>query len=83
MAGDATLCAKCARRFDPLNPPLALLVKLGSIAVHVDEMLSPQGHGYDKIVIQGVLQDPEVIEWIAEMTHKGLLPVKRSTKWLK
>jgi hypothetical protein len=80
MAGDAMLCAKCRKRFDPLIPPLGLLVKLGSIVVHVDEMLSPLGHGYDKLTVQASLQDPEVREWIAEMTRQALLPVKRGKR---
>ena len=60
------------------TPSLSLLVKLGSIAVHADELLSPLGHGYDKIALQSLLTDPEVQEWIAEMSKSGLLPVKRS-----
>jgi hypothetical protein len=62
------------------NPSLSLLVKLGSIAVHTDELLSPLGHGYDKIALQGLLDDFEVKEWIKEFTAAGLLPVQRRKK---
>lgn len=62
---------------DPLKPSVSLLVKLGSIAVHVDEMLSPKGHDYDKVAIQQLLNDPEVKPWIESMTDMAMLPVKR------
>src|SRR4051812_6105577 len=77
MVGDATLGGDCRRRFDPLHPPVGLLVKLGSIVVHADEMLSPHGHDYDRMAVQSGLQDNEVVEWLAEMSRQGLLPVKR------
>lgn len=63
---------------NPLKPSLSLLVKLGSIAVHVDEMLSPGGHHFDKTAINGLLTDPEVTEWTKQMAAMAMLPVKRS-----
>jgi hypothetical protein len=62
---------------NPLTPPATLLVKLGSIAVHADEMLSPGGHAYDKVALEQLLQDPEVKEWIARMDALAFLPKKR------
>lgn len=62
---------------DPLKPPASLLVKLGSIAVHVDEMLSPDGHAFDREAIKSLLTDPEVIEWTAAMDKLAFLPKKR------
>ena len=62
---------------DCLKPELAILVKLGSIAVHVEELLSPQGHEFDKTALEQLLNDPEVQEWIEQMTSMALLPVKR------
>lgn len=59
------------------KPGLALLVKLASIAVHVEEMLSPSGHYFDRGALQGLLDDSEVRIWLAEMGKKGFLPVKR------
>jgi len=60
---------------DPLKPELGLLVKLGSIAVHVEEMMSPKGHRFDKAAIQTLLDDAEVKQWIKDM---GVyMPVKR------
>ncbi len=60
--------------------PITLLAKLGSIAVHADELLSPsaaavRGHEHDKIAIRGLIDDPEVQEWLKTMTV--FLPVKR------
>ena len=63
------------RKFDPLSSNLTTLVKLGSIVVHVEEMLSPKGCEFDKIAIESLLKDPEIVEWIKAM---GVyLPVKR------
>jgi hypothetical protein len=60
---------------DPLSPPLTTLVKLGSIAVHAQELTSPSGHGFDKIAMDDLLADREVVEWIEAMG--AFLPVKR------
>lgn len=59
------------------KPSMALLVKLGSIAVHTEEMLSEKGHEYDRAAIQTLLDDTEVKLWIKEMTKLAMLPVKR------
>lgn len=64
---------------NPLTPSASLLMKLGSIAVHADEMLSPLGHGFDRIALEAVLHDPEVVEWLAAMAAMAYLPVKRTT----
>lgn len=62
---------------DLVNPPLSLLIKLGSIAVHVEEMLSPGGHEFDKASIESLLSDPEVKEWIKGMSDLAFMPQKR------
>lgn len=59
-----------------MNPPMSLLVKLGSLAVHVEEMLSAKGHDYDRNAIQTLLDDPEVKEWLAAMDKMSFLPKK-------
>ncbi len=61
---------------DPMKPNLALLVKLGSIAVHCDEMLSSDGHAFDRLALQSLLDDEDVKSWIALMGV--FLPLKRS-----
>ena len=63
---------------DPLQPGMAVLVKLGSIAVHADEYLSPDGCGVDANVIKGLLADIEIVVWLGKMQEKGLLPEKRN-----
>ena len=60
-----------------MTPPLTILVKLGSIAVHVDEMLSDNGHPFDDIAVHSLLSDPELIDWMALMDAAGFLPKKR------
>lgn len=59
------------------DPPVTLLIKLGSLAVHVEEMLSSQGHPFDRDVIFQLLADPEVKDWLAAMDRLALLPKKR------
>jgi hypothetical protein len=62
---------------NPLAPSPALLCKLASVAVHADELMSPDGHQFDKAALETVLRDAEVIEWLAAMTKAGMAPVKR------
>lgn len=61
----------------PLQPSPALLCKLGSIAVHADEMLSVHGHPFDRIALQNLIADPEVVTWIQAMTSMAMVPSKR------
>lgn len=65
------------KAIDPFKPPIGVLIKLGSIAVHVEEMLSPSGHAFDKIALQSLLEDPEVVAWVAKMDKLAMLPKKR------
>jgi len=62
---------------DPLKPSISLLVKLGSIAVHAEELLSSKGHDFDKRTIDALLTDPEVWEWRQQMDKMAMLPLKR------
>ena len=63
---------------NPLKPDLALLVKLGSIAVHTEEMLSAGGHPFDRDALGTLITDSAIKEWLAEMTKMAMLPVKRN-----
>jgi hypothetical protein len=63
---------------DMLNPPASLLVKLVSIAVHSEELRSPDGHDLDRVALEAAY-DGEVREWIDAMTAAGLAPVKRKS----
>ena len=62
---------------DPLIPSPTLLIKLGSIAVHVEEYLSVFGDPLDKSAIDALLVDSEVKEWRKQMDAMAFLPVKR------
>lgn len=68
---------------DPLKPSLSLLVKLGSIAVHADEMnaygfdQTRHGYGHDRAALVTLLEDSDVVDWCAAMTKMAMLPEKR------
>ena len=59
------------------EPSKTLLIKLGSIAVHTEEMLSDTGHDFDIEVLKALLNDNEITEWLTEMDKLALLPKKR------
>lgn len=61
----------------PLKPPASLLCKLGSIAVHVDEALSSDGHLFDVFALRGLIDDPEVKGWLHDMDKMAFVPRKR------
>lgn len=63
---------------DPLRPDAGLLAKIGSILVHADEMLSPDGHAFDQHALRGLLADQDVKDWVARMTRIALVPRKRT-----
>ena len=63
------------KKQDPLRPSVSLLCKLGSIAVHAEEMVSPGGHHFDLAVLKALLETLEVREWIEAMG--AYLPKKR------
>lgn len=61
----------------PLSPPATTLIKLGSLAAHIEELLSPSGHHADRAAIDGLLADDEVRSWLSDMNDMAFLPVKR------
>ena len=61
-----------------LQPPPSILCKLASIAVHADEMMSPDGHAFDRHALESMLADYEIKEWLTEMDKMALAPRKRS-----
>lgn len=62
---------------DITHPAISLLCKLGSIAVHAEEFVSPDGHHFDLTALRGLMADPEVAEWLKGMQAAAFLPVKR------
>lgn len=63
---------------NPMQPSASLLCKLGSIAVHAEEMTSATGHAFDKQAMDTLLQDTEVVAWLAEMNRIAMVPRKRT-----
>ncbi len=61
-----------------LQPSASLLCKLASIAVHVDEFFSDDGHHLDRSAMLSAARDPEVVEWVEAMASASLAPRKRS-----
>lgn len=62
---------------DPLKPSAPLLARLGSIIVHAQELISDNGHAFDKDAFIALLDDSEVHEWMQEMDKLALLPKRR------
>lgn len=62
---------------DPLKPSASLLIKLGSMVVHLEEMMSSKGHDFDKHALDTLYADEEVKAWFAAMNKMAFLPVKR------
>jgi len=59
------------------EPSKILLIKLGSIAVHAEEMISDKGHHFDVEVLKVLLNDSDVKVWLSEMDKFALLPKTR------
>jgi hypothetical protein len=64
-------------RKNVLHPDPTVLVKLGSIAVHISEALSEKGHPLDAYALKSLIEDPEIKEWLKGMDKLAMLPVKR------
>jgi hypothetical protein len=55
---------------------MQLLMKIGSIVVHADEMTT-DSHPFDEIALEGLIKDPDIQQWITAMG--SMLPRKRRT----
>lgn len=62
---------------EALRPAASLLCKLGSIAVHSQELLSEDGHAFDRTALDTLMNDPEVKAWLKIMDSLALIPKKR------
>ena len=69
-----------AAKKDPLKPSALLMIKIGSLAIHADEIVETHGANldFDGPAVKSIIEDPEVKEWIASMGV--MLPRKRSTR---
>jgi len=63
---------------DIFKPSPQLLIKLGSIIVHYEELNSPHGHQLDDAAIKALMLNEDVLEWFEGMKKMALLPVKRN-----
>lgn len=68
---------------DALKPSAALLAKVGSIVVHLDEALSKDQHHFDWEALRSLLADDEVTAWLAAMSKLALVPVQRHSSSTK
>jgi len=66
-----------------LQPEPSVLAKLGSLLVHFEEMMGNDGHHFDKIALQSLIDDAEVQEWLESMRAMAMLPVKRQPKRIR
>ena len=60
-----------------LKPSAQLLIKIGSIIIHQQELSSANGHYMDKAALDTLLEDEEVVAWMKEMDDMAFLPKKR------
>ncbi len=60
-----------------LRPTLSLLVKLGSIARHVEEATGPAPSPLDLQAAATLARDPEVTAWLTKADRHALLPLPR------
>lgn len=63
-----------------LQPGTALIAKVASILVHVEEGSSKGGHHWDWVAVQNLIADAEVQEWLKALGAMSLVPVKRGNE---
>lgn len=61
-----------------LRYDLGTFAALGSLAVHVDEALSPNGHAFDALAMQSIVAQPNVQAFVGALQGAGLVPEKRT-----
>lgn len=62
-----------------LQPSVSVGILLASLAVHVEELMSPTGNAeFDGVAIRGILANPEVKAYLDTLRPLSLLPEKRS-----
>lgn len=62
---------------DFLTPSPSLCAKLGSVVVHAEEMSGPDGHDFDRLALRMLLEDAEVLEWLAQGRKLAMIPETR------
>jgi len=64
---------------DAMKPSQALLARLASIIVHLEEFIET-GHPMDRDTAQSLRKSRAVKEWMMDMQRLGLTPVKRDRR---
>lgn len=59
---------------DPLHPPLALLAKLGFIAVRACALLREKDPMFERLALDRLLNDTEVRDWMNQMAEAAYIP---------
>ncbi len=65
------------QRPDCLTPSSSILVKLASIVEYSDAVLEPGGRWMDRSMLDELITDPEVKDWLKQMDAMSLIPKKR------
>ncbi len=60
-----------------LKPLPSVLIKLGSLYVHIEEAFSKKAHNFDVLAMKALMDDGELKEWIKGMDKLALIPKKR------
>lgn len=60
------------------EPSTGVAIKLASIAAHVREAGGEDGHAFDVLAAQSLLNDPEVVEYLDVLDKLALLPRARN-----
>lgn len=77
MRGEAAVPEREDARPVCLRPEPNVLVKLGSLMVHADEITSPDAHEADAAAIRSLLSDPDIVAWREQMDALAFLPIMR------
>ena len=64
---------------DALKPTPQLLIKIGSLITHYQELNSPDGHELDQATITALEADEDVQQWLKQMDDNAFLPKKRNS----
>ena len=60
--------------------PITLQIVLGSLVVHIEEMLDeadPNARNFDERTIRSLIEGEELQEWLDGLRKQAFLPVKR------
>lgn len=62
---------------NPMKPSPQLLAKIGSAIAHAQECLGADGHHFDKLAFDGLINDSQVKDWMAQMRAIAMISEPR------